>query len=141
MAQTKSTGGAKKSQGRKAKAPQKTPKTARKKSTKPQKKPETAQKTGTKKPAKKKSPNFFHELKKMVLGITILVAICLTAAMVVDIFVKNNRPGAQKNQIARKASPVAQPQIPVPPRHPPPAPTEKEPVSCGTENHIQSPGP
>ena len=130
MAQTKSTGGAKKSQGRKAKAPQKTSKTTRKKSTKPQKKPETAQKTGTKKPAKKKSPNFFHELKKMVLGITILVAICLTAAMLVDIFVKNNQPGAQKKQIAEKASPEAQPQIPVPPRQKALPPERKNPSAA-----------
>nr|WP_320015716.1 divergent polysaccharide deacetylase family protein [uncultured Desulfobacter sp.] len=127
MTQTKSTGGTKKNQGRKAKAPQKTTKTARKKSTKPKKKPGTAPKTGTKKPAKKKSPNFFNELKKTVLGITILVAICLTAAMLVDIFLKNSRPVAQKDQIVRKTSPVAQPQIPVPPRQKPLPPETKHP--------------
>ena len=130
MAQTKSTGGAKKNQGRKATAPQKTPKTARKKSTKTKTKPGTAQKTGTKKPAKKKGPNFFHELKKTVLGITILVAVCLTAAMLVDIFVNNNRPVAQKNPIAGKASPVAQPQVPVPLRQKPLPPETKNPAAA-----------
>ncbi|WP_319576098.1 divergent polysaccharide deacetylase family protein [uncultured Desulfobacter sp.] len=123
MAQTKPTGGTKKNQGKKAKAPQKTPKTARKKSTKPKK-------TRTKKPAKKKGPNFFNELKKTVLGITILVAVCLTAAMLVDIFVKNSRPVAQKNQIVKKAAPVAQPQIPVPPRQKSLPPETKNPSTA-----------
>ncbi len=132
MAPTKSTGGTKKSQSRKAKAPapKKTPKAAPKKSTKTKKKPGTARKTGTKKPAKKKSPDFFHELKKTVLGITILVAICLTTAMLVDIFVKAGRPVAQKNQMAQKAPPGAQPQVPVPPRQKSLPPETKNPSAA-----------
>ncbi|NDY71465.1 divergent polysaccharide deacetylase family protein [Desulfobacter hydrogenophilus] len=120
MAQTKSTGGTKKRPGKKAKppAPQKTTKTAPKKSTKTKKKPRTASKAGTKKPAKKKNPDFFHELKKTVLGIAILVSVCLTAAMLIDIFIQADRPVAPKTQA------VAQPQDPVPPpprqKHQPP---------------------
>ena len=65
-----------------------------------------------------------------MLGITILVAVCLTAAMLVDIFVNNNRPGAQKNPIAGKASPVAQPQVPVPLRQKPLPPETKNPAAA-----------
>jgi len=143
MTQTKSSGGTRKNQGKKAKAPPKAPKTTRKKSTQTKKKPGTAQKTGTKKPAKKKSPNFFHELKKTVLGLTILVAVCLTVAMLVDIFVKNGRPVAQKNQMVKKASPVTQPrQKPLPQETKNPSATEPKIISKaqGLKEKEHSPG-
>ncbi|WP_020586940.1 divergent polysaccharide deacetylase family protein [Desulfobacter curvatus] len=117
MAQTKSTGGTKKSPGKKTKAPpqKKAPKTAKKTSAR------TKKKSGTKKPAKKKSPGFFHEVKKTVLGIAILVSVCLTAAMLVDIFIQAGRPVAPKSQMDRKVAPEAHPQdpVPVPPRQKP----------------------
>lgn len=74
---------------------------------------------------KKKSPAFLHEVKKTVLGITILISICLTSAMLVDIFVKTGRTVAPKNQTDRKMPTTAQRQEPVPesPGHPP-LPTE-----------------
>lgn len=123
MAPTKSTGGAKKSQGRKAttSAPKKA---AKKTSPKTKKKPGTVRKTRTGH-AKKKSPGIFHELKKTVLGIAILIAVCLTAAMLVDILIKAGRPVALETQTAEKTPPVAQPQVPAPPRQKPLVPETK----------------
>jgi len=54
--------------------------------------------TGKKKgPSRKKAtpkgkPSLIHELKKIGLGIAILLAICLTTAMLADIFLKSGRP-------------------------------------------------
>ncbi|NWH06538.1 divergent polysaccharide deacetylase family protein [Desulfobacter latus] len=138
MTQTKSSGGTKRNQGKKAKAPQKTPQTAPQKNTK--KKSGRRAKTGTKKTVKKKSANFFNELQKTVLGITILVAVCLTAAMLGDIFLKNSRPVAQKNQMVKKASPVAQPQVPVPPRQTPLSPETKKPAAAEPKIISKAPG-
>jgi len=132
MAQTKSTGGTKKNPGKKAKAPapKKATKATPKKSTKTKKKSGTTKKTGTKKPAKKKSPGFFHELKKTVLGIAVLVSVCLTAAMLVDIFVQAGRPVAPKTQADKKAPPVVQPQDPAPPRQKHQPPETKHPATA-----------
>ena len=131
MASTKSTDGTKKAGGRKAPAPKKVPKAAKKISTKTKKKPGTAKKTGTKKPAKKKSPGTFQELKKTVLGIVILVAVCLTAAMLIDIFIKAGEPVAPKTRTDRKEPPVAQPQIQgPPPRQKPLRPETKAPAAA-----------
>nr|WP_320190127.1 divergent polysaccharide deacetylase family protein [uncultured Desulfobacter sp.] len=116
MAQTKSTGGTKK-----------TSKTAPKKSTKIKKKTGagSAKKTGTKKTAKKKSPGVFDEMKKTVLGIAILVSVCLTVAMLADIFLQAGRPVPPEPQSAPRTPPVAQAKAPgaEPPetRHPAPA--------------------
>ncbi|MFA5903101.1 MAG: divergent polysaccharide deacetylase family protein [Desulfobacula sp.] len=50
---------------------------------------------------KKQKPAIFNELKKILVGIAILVSVCLTAAMVADLFF---HPGGrtQKNGIAHK---------------------------------------
>lgn len=114
MAPTKSTGGTKKNQDRKAPTPKKAPKAAKRTNTKTKKKPGTARKTGTKKPAEKKSPGALHELKKMILGIAILVAVCLTTAMLIDIFVKIGSPVAPEAQTDREEPPVTRPQVPAP---------------------------
>ncbi len=126
MTPTKSTGGTKKKQGRKAPAPQKAPKAAKKTSTKTN--PGTARKTPTKKPAKKKSPGVLHEFKKMILGIAILVAVCLTTAMLVDIFFKIGRPVAPEAQTDRKEPPVTRPQVPVP------TPPRQDPLPPATQD-------
>ncbi|PIE62405.1 MAG: hypothetical protein CSA25_05380 [Desulfobacter postgatei] len=128
MAPTKSRGGTKKSRDRKAKTPQKIPKTAPKKSTKA--KPGTTRKTRRKKSAKQTNPDFSHELKKTVLGITILVAVCLTAAMLFDIFIKAGQPVASKAQVDKKAPPVGGSPAPVPPRQKPLSPEPKIPSAA-----------
>lgn len=128
MASIKSTGGPKKSQGRKASAPKKAPKAAQKTSTKAKKKPGTVRKTGTKKPGEKENPGIFHEFKKTILGISILVAVCLTTAILVDIFLKAGHPVAPKTGTDRKKTPVVQAQDPVrtSPRQKPLSPKTKD---------------
>ncbi len=113
MSPTKSTGGTKKNQSKTTKVPA-LKKAAQKPSPKPKKKPRATRKTGTKQPDKKKKPGNFHEVKKTVLGIAILLAVCLTTAMLVDIFLKARRPVAPETQTDKKRGPVAPPQAPAP---------------------------
>ncbi|MCG8553569.1 MAG: divergent polysaccharide deacetylase family protein, partial [Desulfobacterales bacterium] len=126
MAQTKSTGGTKKRADKKAKPPKKTSKTAPKKSTKTKKKPGTTRKAGTKKPGKKKDPGAFHEVKKTVLGIAILVSVCLTVAMLADIFLQAGRPVPQEPEPAPKTQTAPQPKAPEPL---PPGQTQRPPAA------------
>jgi polysaccharide deacetylase 2 family uncharacterized protein YibQ len=85
-------------------------KTETPKKTGTRKKTKTHKKTGTRKP---KKINLSQELKKIFLGIAILVAICLTLAMLADIFInpENKKPGTKdsKTQIigrTEKSSPI-----------------------------------
>jgi len=107
MASTKSPGSTKKNRSKKAPAPKKN-------SSKTKKNPGAARRPRTKKPAGKKNPGVFHELKKTVLGIAILISLCLTTAMLVDIFVKAGDPVPPKTRTDRKMPPGAQPRSPVP---------------------------
>ncbi len=97
MAVKKQTGG----QGKNTtKAPSKKKSPPRKKAApkKPAKRP-AAKKKAAKKPAGKKrtgKTNLAYELKKVGLGIAILLAICLTVAMLADIFIKSGRPVTDK---------------------------------------------
>lgn len=62
-------------------------------------------------------------MKKTILGIAILVAVCLTAAMLIDIFVNAGRSVAPEVQTTdRKEPPVTQPQVPAPATAPRPKP-------------------
>lgn len=56
---------------------------------------------------KKQKPAIINELKKILMGIAILVSVCLTAAMIADLILHPGRPG--KNQIAKKT--VVSPEI------------------------------
>ena len=88
MAAKKQTGGQANST---AKPPKKKKSPSRKKAA-PKKK---AKKPAGKKPAAKKpagKTKLAYELKKVGLGIAILLAICLTVAMLADIFIKSGRP-------------------------------------------------
>ncbi len=69
---------------------------------------------------KQKTPQLAHELKKILIGIMALSAICLTTAMVLDI-VFNTGPGAPPKQIKQTVKTV-KPLVPDPP------PKEPEPV-------------
>jgi uncharacterized protein len=51
------------------------------------------------KPKKSKKPSVLHEFKKILVGITILIALCLTVAMIADIFF---RPGSGGNGDKKK---------------------------------------
>ena len=66
----------------------------------PKKKPASRKKPGT---SKKKTPLVVTELKKVLVGIAILVSVCLTAAMIADLFFHPGRP--EKKQVVEK--PVA----------------------------------
>nr|WP_319396139.1 divergent polysaccharide deacetylase family protein [uncultured Desulfobacter sp.] len=132
MTQTKSTGGTKKTQGKKPTAPKKTVKAAPKKATKTKKKAATTRKSGTKKPVRKKGPDFLLEVKKTVLGLAILVSVCLVTAMLVDIFVQAGRPVAPETQTDKKTPRNPKPQDPVAetPRQKAPDPGPKHPETA-----------
>ena len=104
MAVKKQTGGRGKST---AKAPAKKKSPARKK---------TAPKKTVKKPAGKKAAgktNLVHELKKIGLGVAILLAVCLTAAMLADIFIKSGRPVPSPPEVAdTPPQPLKKPAVP-----------------------------
>ena len=58
-------------------------------------------------------------MKKTVLGIAILLAVCLTTAMLVDIFLKARRPVAPQTRTDKKRAPVVPPQAPAQATRPP----------------------
>ncbi|MCP4020756.1 MAG: divergent polysaccharide deacetylase family protein [Desulfobacteraceae bacterium] len=68
------------------------------KKSKPRKKAAAKRKTRT---AKKKKPPIGDELKKIFLGIAVLVAICLTVAMIADIYLNKNRSVPEKKQTVK----------------------------------------
>ncbi len=105
MAVKKKTGAQGKSSAPKKKAlPKKAPgkKTISRSKTAPKK---ARKKTGKKKAGKNRSLG--HELKKIGLGLAILVAICLTLAMLADIFIKSDRPVpvATKSPVTKSIGP------------------------------------
>ncbi|WDP84965.1 MAG: divergent polysaccharide deacetylase family protein [Desulfobacter sp.] len=63
-----------------------------KKKTSPKKKSLARKKSAPKKGISKANKTLFHELKKVGLGIAILLAVCMTTAMLADIFLKSGRP-------------------------------------------------
>ncbi len=75
-------------------APKKTttPKSPAKKRASAKKKAASKPKTAKKAGQRKASTGLIHELKKIGLGIAILLAICMTTAMVADIVLKSGRP-------------------------------------------------
>ncbi len=77
----------------------------------PGKKTISRSKTAPKKGGKKrtgKNKSLGYELKKIGLGIAILVAICLTLAMLADIFIKSDRPVPVATKSPAAKSPAAQ---------------------------------
>ncbi len=63
--------------------------------------PKTRQKTKYKKKSISKKPSVFNEFKKVLVGITILVSLCLTVAMIADIFLKPGIIGNKKPKIVK----------------------------------------
>ncbi|MDM8538519.1 hypothetical protein QUF70_17320, partial [Desulfobacterales bacterium HSG17] len=63
--------------------------------------PKTRQKTKDKKSKKKisRKPSVFNEFKKVLMGIAILVSLCLTVAMIADIFLKPGTIGNKEPEI------------------------------------------
>ena len=70
----------------------------------PKKKPVSIKQTRT---PKEQKPAVINELKKILVGLAILVSVCLTAAMIADLFFHPGHP--EKKQIVQK--PVAPPPI------------------------------
>jgi polysaccharide deacetylase 2 family uncharacterized protein YibQ len=89
-------------------------KTTRKKKAQPRKKTSSKAKAG--KSSGKLS--LVHELKKAGLGIAILLAICLTTAMLADIFLKSGRPvpHQETKSLAQKDTAPGEKPLPDPPR-------------------------
>ena len=59
----------------------------------------------SRKPIKKKKikkPLFFKELKKIFIGIAVLLSICLTVAMMADLFFQPGRLGKEKKPVVKK---------------------------------------
>lgn len=74
----------------------------------PKKKAVSRKKTSSR---KKTKPVIFNELKKILVGIAILVSVCLTVAMIADLFFQPGRPEkkkeiVQKPQVESKIKPI-----------------------------------
>jgi len=67
----------------------------------PKKKTRPLKKTGS---GKQKKTNFVKEFKKIFLGIAILVAVCLTLAMLADIFINQANKRPVKKEVEKKES-------------------------------------
>ena len=74
----------------------------------PKKKPVSRKKTSS---SKNQKPVLFNELKKIIVGIAILVSVCLTVAMIADLFFQPGRRErkkeiVQKPQVESKIKPI-----------------------------------
>ncbi len=113
MADRKKSGAREKSAALPKKAPQK--KVPKKKAV-PKKTP--GKKTGTR---KKKQPDLGKEFKKVLLGVAILLAICLTVAMIADIVINSTKGGKTESVqssepiIARQKTPREKTKAPIKP--------------------------
>ena len=118
MADKKKSGAREKSAALPKKAPKKKAvpqkKTVPKKKAVPKKAP--GKKTGTR---KKKQPDLGKEFKKVLLGVAILLAICLTVAMIADIVINSAKEGKTESVqssepiIARQKTPRAKTKAPI----------------------------
>ncbi len=137
MAATKSTGGPKKTSVKKAPARKKAAGAAAGTTTaKPKKKTggaktRSARTTAESKKAAGQAKGLVFELKKIMLGVVILVAVCLTGAMLADIFLKSVRPVPSTNHntgqsIATRHNETPKPEPPMSPEPRKPAPKDPE---------------
>jgi len=76
---------------------------AAKKKVTPKKKPVSRKQT---KKRKVKKPGVFNEFKKIFVGIAILLSVCLTLAMIADIFFQPGRSGKEKKTVTKKVEKI-----------------------------------